>query len=254
MGMIITSFVIGLSGISGGDGGSFIAAVLIGNLGAVVGSIVSTRLMIMKTKRLYGTEAKAPEIEAGSGDPAESELPEKTRRVRSGSIGSRFIESMLSGGRKGVDMGISIIPGVLVICSVVLMLTNGPSSDGTYTGAAGERVAFLPWAAQKLSFILEPLFGFSSPEAIAVPVTALGAAGAAIGLIPQLLQQGLADAGDVAVFTSMCMCWSGYLSTHMAMMDSLNFRELTGHAILSHTMGGLAAGISANLMFTVFCG
>lgn len=254
MGMIITSFVIGLSGISGGDGGSFIAAVLIGNLGAVVGSIVSTRLMIMKTKRLYGTEAKAPEIEAGSGDPAESELPEKTRRVRSGSIGSRFIESMLSGGRKGVDMGISIIPGVLVICSVVLMLTNGPSSDGTYTGAAGEGVAFLPWAAEKLSFILEPLFGFSSPEAIAVPVTALGAAGAAIGLIPQLLQQGLADAGDVAVFTSMCMCWSGYLSTHMAMMDSLNFRELTGHAILSHTMGGLAAGISANLMFTVFCG
>ncbi|MFR2965046.1 MAG: hypothetical protein ACLTK0_00790 [Anaerovoracaceae bacterium] len=35
-------------------------------------------------------------------------------------------------------MGISIIPGVLVICSVVLMLTNGPSADGTYTGAAGE--------------------------------------------------------------------------------------------------------------------
>ena len=249
MGLVITSFVIGLSAVTGSGSGNFIAAVLIGNLGAVVGSIVSTRLMLVKTRRLYGTEA-----EDVSETEADAELPEKMRRIRKGSAGYRFIESMLSGGRKGVDMGISIIPGVLVICSVVLMLTNGPSADGTYTGAAGEGVAFLPWAAQKLDFVLEALFGFSSPEAIAVPVTALGAAGAAIGLIPQLLQQGLADAGDVAVFTSMCMCWSGYLSTHMAMMDSLNFRELTGHAILSHTIGGLTAGISANLMFTVFCG
>lgn len=254
MGLVITSFVIGLSAVTGSGSGNFIAAVLIGNLGAVVGSIVSTRLMLVKTRRLYGTEAAADESEDVSETEADAELPEKMRRIRKGSAGYRFIESMLSGGRKGVDMGISIIPGVLVICSVVLMLTNGPSADGTYTGAAGEGVAFLPWAAQKLDFMLEALFGFSSPEAIAVPVTALGAAGAAIGLIPQLLQQGLADAGDVAVFTSMCMCWSGYLSTHMAMMDSLNFRELTGHAILSHTIGGLAAGISANLMFTVFCG
>ena len=254
MGLVITSFVIGLSAVTGSGSGNFIAAVLIGNLGAVVGSIVSTRLMLEKTRRLYGTEAAADESEDVSETEADAELPEKMRRIRKGSAGYRFIESMLSGGRKGVDMGISIIPGVLVICSVVLMLTNGPSADGTYTGAAGEGVAFLPWAAQKLDFVLEALFGFSSPEAIAVPVTALGAAGAAIGLIPQLLQQGLADAGDVAVFTSMCMCWSGYLSTHMAMMDSLNFRELTGHAILSHTIGGLTAGISANLMFTVFCG
>ena len=254
MGLVITSFVIGLSAVTGSGSGNFIAAVLIGNLGAVVGSIVSTRLMLVKTRRLYGTEAAADESEDVSETEADAELPEKMRRIRKGSAGYRFIESMLSGGRKGVDMGISIIPGVLVICSVVLMLTNGPSADGTYTGAAGEGVAFLPWAAQKLDFVLEALFGFSSPEAIAVPVTALGAAGAAIGLIPQLLQQGLADAGDVAVFTSMCMCWSGYLSTHMAMMDSLNFRELTGHAILSHTIGGLTAGISANLMFTVFCG
>ena len=254
MGLVITSFVIGLSAVTGSGSGNFIAAVLIGNLGAVVGSIVSTRLMLVKTRRLYGTEAAADESEDVSETEADAELPEKMRRIRKGSAGYRFIESMLSGGRKGVDMGISIIPGVLVICSVVLMLTNGPSADGTYTGAAGEGVAFLPWAAQKLDFVLEALFGFSSPEAIAVPVTALGAAGAAIGLIPQLLQQGLADAGDVAVFTSMCMCWSGYLSTHMAMMDSLNFRELTGPAILSHTIGGLTAGISANLMFTVFCG
>ena len=69
-----------------------------------------------------------------------------------------------------------------------------------------------------------------------------------------MAEAGTVLANDVAVFTAMCMCWSGYLSTHMAMMDSLNFRELIGHAILSHTIGGLTAGISANLMFTVFCG
>ena len=249
MGLVITSFVIGLSAVTGSGSGNFIAAVLIGNLGAVVGSIVSTRLMLVKTRRLYGTEAAADESEDVSETEADAELPEKMRRIRKGSAGYRFIESMLSGGRKGVDMGISIIPGVLVICSVVLMLTNGPSADGTYTGAAGEGVAFLPWAAQKLDFVLEAPFGFSSPEAIAVPVTALGAAGAAIGLIPQLLQQGLADAGDVAVFTSMCMCWSGYLSTHVAMMSSLKVNKLTGKAILSHTIGGLCAGVVANWIF-----
>ena len=34
-----------------------------------------------------------------------------------------------------------------------------------------------------ITILLKPLFGFSSGEAIAVPVTALGAAGAAIGLV-----------------------------------------------------------------------
>ena len=54
---------------------------------------------------------------------------------------------------------------------------------------------------------------------------------------------------ELAVFTAMCMCWSGYLSTHIAMMDELGCRQLTGHAILSHTIGGLAAGISAHLIY-----
>ena len=54
---------------------------------------------------------------------------------------------------------------------------------------------------------------------------------------------------DVAVFTAMCMCWSGYLSTHVAMMDSLKFRNLTGQAILYHTIGGLFAGVSAHFIY-----
>ena len=49
--------------------------------------------------------------------------------------------------------------------------------------------------------------------------------------------------------TSLCMCWSGYLSTHVAMMDALKSREMTGKAILSHTVGGLLGGVAANYIF-----
>ena len=121
-------------------------------------------------------------------------------------------------------------------------------SEG-YTGAAYEGIALLPWLGDKISCILNPIFGFTSAECIAVPITALGAAGAAIGLIPGMITNGTATAHDVAVFTSMCMCWSGYLSTHVAMMDSLKHSNLTGKAILSHTIGGLCAGFAANWIY-----
>ena len=121
---------------------------------------------------------------------------------------------------------------MLIVCTLVLILTNGPADSGTYTGAAYEGVGLLPWLADKIDFILTPLFGFTSPQDISVPITALGSAGAAIGVIPKLVSDGMATGNDIAVFTAMCMCWSGYLSTHVAMMDSLNFRELTGRAIL----------------------
>lgn len=240
MGMIITTFMIGLRPV---DGSSLVSAALIGNIGAVIGSIVSTRLMLIKTKKLFGTEESA----SLKGDSVVISMDE--RIVRHGGVGERFMEAMLDGGKNGVSMGVAIIPGVLIICTFVMLLTNGPSSDGTYTGAAYEGVAFLPLVAEKMEFILSPLFGFSSPEGIAVPITALGAAGAAIGLIPELIDNGLASGNDIAVFTAMCMCWSGYLSTHVAMMDSLKFRDLTGHAIICHTIGGLCAGICAHLIY-----
>ncbi|MCX7904542.1 MAG: hypothetical protein N2486_08510, partial [Caloramator sp.] len=119
-----------------------------------------------------------------------------------------------------------------------------------YTGAAYEGVPILTWVGEKLSFILKPLLGFKSPESIAFPITALGAVGAAIGLVPKLLQQGLIGAKEIAVFTAMGMCWSGYLSTHVAMMDALEARDLTNKAILSHTIGGLVAGIAANIIMS----
>ena len=49
MGLIITTFMIGLKAPSGVN---FIKAVIVGNVGAVVGSIVSARLMLCKTKNL----------------------------------------------------------------------------------------------------------------------------------------------------------------------------------------------------------
>ncbi len=237
MGLIITTF---MAGIHSPIGESFGLAVLVGNLGAVVGSIVSTRLMLRYTAKLYGKEAPC-EVD----ETAEVIDVEKVRQVRTGSIGSRFLDATLSGGKSGVDMGLAVIPGVLVICTLVMMLTNSAPEAG-FTGAAYEGIGLLPWIGSKLSFILQPLFGFQSPEAIAVPITALGAAGAAIGVGKDLVASGLANAHDVAVFTAMCMCWSGYLSTHVAMMDSLKCSYLTGKAIVYHSIGGLCAGVFAN--------
>ena len=240
MGLIITTFMAGLKSPSGE---SFGLAVLVGNLGAVVGSIISTRLMLRRTAKIFGKEADA-DIE---GEVEEIDI-EKYRKIRKGSIGTRFLDALLAGGKSGVDMGMAIIPGVLIICTIVMMLTNG-NADGVYTGAAYEGVAILPWIGDKLSFILQPLFGFQSSEAIAVPITALGAAGAAISIVENLVMGGLANAHDIAVFTAMCMCWSGYLSTHVAMMDSLKSSYLVGPAIVSHTIGGLCAGVFANWFY-----
>lgn len=244
MGMIITTFIIGLKA---PDGSGYTTAALIGNLGAVIGSIVSARLMLVKTKKLYGTEQMADVKNSGV------EISLNERVVRRGSIGGRFMEAMLEGGKNGVSMGVAIIPGVLIICTVVMLLTNGASDDGTFTGAAYEGIGFLPWVAEKFNVVLSPLFGFTSAEGISVPITALGAAGAAIALVPSLVEGGLASGNDIAVFTAMCMCWSGYLSTHVAMMDSLKFRNLTGHAILCHTIGGLCAGMAAHWIYVLIC-
>lgn len=240
MGMIVTVFMMGLPN---PNNGNFILAAIIGNLGAIIGSIVSVRLMLMRTKKIFGTSEEAADSDELSYNILEY------REVREGSIGERLLNSMLEGGASGVKVGFDIIPGVLIICSIVMILTNTVPETGVYTGAAYEGIGFLPWIGEKISFITKPLFGFTSSTAISVPITALGAAGAAIGLVPTMILQGLANAHDVAVFTAMCMCWSGYLSTHVAMMDGLNFRELTGTAILCHTIGGICAGIAANLIF-----
>ncbi|WP_346887643.1 hypothetical protein [Clostridium sp. UBA1056] len=240
MGLIITTYMMGQKS---PIGESFILPTIIGNIGAIIGSIISTRLMLRHTAKIYGKDEMCVEDNDVSFDMM------NYREVRDGSVAERFMAAMLEGGASGVQMGLAIIPGVLIICTLVLMLTNGPSAAGVYTGAASEGIGLLPWIGEKLQFILVPLFGFQSPEAIAFPITSLGAAGAAISLVPGMLQNGLIGGNEIAVFTAMGMCWSGYLSTHVAMMDGLKCRELTGKAILSHTFGGLAAGIAAHFIY-----
>ena len=239
MGLIVTMFMMG-------QGEGFIKAAIIGNVGAILGSIISVRLMLIETRKYYGDGAEEPAIELAEGD----DRPDKVRIVRDGNMFQRVLDTVLEGGKTGVEMGLAIIPGVLIVCTFVMMLTFKMPAGG-YTGAAYEGVGFLPWLGEKLTFILEPLFGFHSAEAIAFPITALGAVGGAISLVPEFLKSGLIGANDIAVFTAMGMCWSGYLSTHIGMMDALGVRKLSSKAIVSHTIGGLAAGVIAHYLFVL---
>ena len=203
--------------------------------------------MMRFTKKAYNY--KKEEVET-----IQKEKVEDLREIRDGNTFQRALDAMLEGGKNGVEPGIAIIPGVLIVCTLVMILTFGPSTDpitgeAIYTGAAYEGIRILPVIGEKLSFILDPLFGFTSPEAIAFPITSLGAVGAAMSLVPQFITDGIVTANDIAVFTAMGMCWSGYLSTHVGMMDALDARHLTGKAIISHTIGGICAGISAHFIF-----
>lgn len=234
MGLLVMVFMVGQG---------FFWEPLVGFAGAFVGCAVSTRLMqhfILKAYPHFATEdvVKLDDIE----DTAEKKPGEKSLFIRT-------LNSLLDGGRSGVDVGIAIIPGVLIISTLVMILTFGASADGTYTGAAYEGVAVLPWLAEKVNIVFEWLFGFGDPHLVAFPITALGAVGAALSLVPNFMAQGWVDGNAIAVFTAIGMCWSGYLSTHTAMLDSLGYRELTPKAILAHTIGGICAAIFAHALY-----
>ena len=238
-----TAFGMGLVVIMFMMGKGYLPAALVGLLGAVIGSIVSTRLMqhfILKSN---------PELNAEVSEVEGDE--EKISFKSEGSVFLRFLNAILDGGKSGVDIGLAIIPGVLIISTVVMMLTFG-APEGGYAGGAYEGVALLPYLAGKIDIVFKWLFGFESPQLVAFPITALGAVGAALGLIPRFIQEGIINGNAIAVFTAMGMCWSGYLSTHTAMLDSLGFRSLTSKAILAHTVGGLVAGVAAHWLFVLF--
>ena len=237
-----TAFGMGLVVIMFMMGKGFLPAALVGLLGAVIGSIVSTRLMqrfILKSNPELNVEISDKE-----GD--EQQISFKSE----GSAFLRFLNAILDGGKSGVDIGLAIIPGVLIISTVVMMLTFG-APEGGYQGGAYEGVALLPYLAEKVDFLFKWLFGFESPQLVAFPITALGAVGAALGLIPRFIEEGIINGNAIAVFTAMGMCWSGYLSTHTAMLDSLGFRSLTSKAILAHTVGGLVAGVAAHWLYVL---
>lgn len=239
-----TAFGMGLVVIAFMTGKGFGGSAVIGLCGAVVGCIVSTRLMQRSIIKAY-PQFKDEEAAGGNEDNISFKSGE--------GVFMRGLNAILDGGKNGVDLGLAIIPGVLVISTFVMMLTFGPSSaDGTYTGAAYEGVQVLPWLADKIDFVFRWLFGFEHPELVAFPITALGAVGAALGLVPKFIEQGFIDGNAIAVFTAMGMCWSGFLSTHTAMLDSLGYRKLTSKAIGAHTIGGLCAGIAAHLFCLLY--
>ena len=236
MGLIVIVFMMGQG---------FFKESLIGLFGAFCGCIVSTRLMqrfTLKAFPQYLTEEACEGIE-------EEEAEEKEEEKKS--LLTRILDCLLDGGRSGVEVGMSIIPGVLIISTFVMILTFGPSASGAYTGAAYEGVEILPWLADKIDFVFKALFGFNDPHLVAFPITSLGAVGAALSLVPNFVANGWADGNAIAVFTAIGMCWSGFLSTHTAMLDSLGYRELTPKAILAHTIGGLAAAFAAHWMYVL---
>ena len=241
-----TAFGMGLVVIVFMAGRGFASAAIVGLVGAFVGSMISTRIaqkLILKAKPDFDTYVVPAETENGKG-------ADEAVEVQDQGLFLRILNSLLDGGKSGVELGLAIIPGVLIISTFVMMLTFGPG-EGGYTGAAYEGIGLLPAIAEKLDFLFYWLFGFESPELVAFPMTSLGAVGAALGLVPKFQASGLIDGNAIAVFTAMGMCWSGYLSTHTAMLDSLGYRELTSKAIIAHTIGGLCAGVLAHWLFVV---
>lgn len=236
MGLLVIVFMVGQG---------YYSEPFIGLFGAICGCIVSTRLMqyfVIKAYPQYKDEDASSSDTAGLSEEKTEEKP----------LFQRILDSLLDGGRTGVDVGLAIIPGVLIISTLVMLLTFGPSATGAYTGAAYEGVELLPWIGEKIDFIFKWLFGFEDPHLIAFPITALGAVGAALGLIPNFISQGWIDGNAIAVFTAIGMCWSGYLSTHTAMLDSLGYRRLTSKAIISHTIGGIVAAFIAHWTFVLY--
>ena len=235
MGLLVIVFMVGQG---------FYAEPFIGLFGAFCGCIVSTRLMqrfVVKAYPEYLTENVCETQEK------EAESEEEDGK----SVFVRILDSLLDGGRTGVDVGIAIIPGVLIISTLVMILTFGAGPDG-YTGAAYQGIEALPWLAGKIDFVFEFLFGFTDPHVVAFPITALGAVGAALGLVPEFVANGWMDGNAIAVCTAIGMCWSGFLSTHTAMLDSLGYRNLTSKAIIAHTIGGLVAAIIAHWTYMLF--
>ena len=248
MGLLVIVFMIGQG---------FFSAPFIGLIGAASGGIIATRLM------QYFICKKYPEYrykDAVSEEEKQNLIKEEdnTDKEEKPNTFIRILNALLDGGKSGVEIGLAIIPGVIIICTLVMMFTFSGSVEGTdalgnnivvYTGDAFQGCGLLPLLASKLNFIFEWLFGFNAPELIAFPITALGAVGAALSLIPEFTAKGIINDNAVAVFTAMGMCWSGFLSTHTAMLDSMGYRKLLVQDFISQIIGGIGAGIIAHWLY-----
>ena len=97
MGLLVIVFMMGLG---------YFAAPLIGFVGAMVGCIVSTRIMQRFVIKAYPSYLEENACEAIAEAEKEEDNSEQSMFVR-------ILNSLLDGGKTGVDVGLSIIPGVL---------------------------------------------------------------------------------------------------------------------------------------------
>ena len=236
MGLIVVTYMTSLG---------YFSAAMLGIAGAALGGVVATRLM----QRLCRSEF--PTLSDEQRRQREASADEGQIAFRSeGSFFERFLNSILEGGKSGVDLGLAIIPGVLIISTLVILITFGPKDPAVgYQGLAGEGVPVLPWVVGNMGFLFRWLFGFEHAELIAFPVTSLGSVGAALSLFPEFLKSGFIGGNEVAVCTGMGMCWSGFLSTYTAMYDALGMRRCLGRAIVSQVIGGVCAGAIAHFLW-----
>ena len=235
MGFVVIITMIGYGHLSGA---------LVRLFGAFCGSVISTRLMQRSCLKAY-PELDSPVQEQLADDVREEQEEESEQK----GIFMRFLNAILDGGKNGVDLGMQIIPGVLIITTAVIMITFGTGPSGVYDGSSSQGVPILPWLAEKIHWVFEWLFGFEHMELIAFPMTSLGAVGASLGLLPTFDAAGILDGNAIAVFTASGMCWSGFLSTHTAMLDSLGYRKVISKAIGAHAIAGLCAGIIAHFTY-----
>ncbi len=121
MGLIVVTFMATLQLPSGESTAS---AALIGLLGALVGSVVSTRLMQRMIRPLVG---EVLNDDAVSSDGRKVGV---TKEAAPGWL--RILNSLLDGGKSGVELGMAVIPGVLIISTFVMLLTFGPGGEGLY--------------------------------------------------------------------------------------------------------------------------
>lgn len=258
-----TAFGMGLLVIIFMVGNGYFGAPFIGFFGAICGCVIATRLMQYFTCKdfpQYKFEDAITAEQRAQLDMEEAQQNQDLDKQKESTF-IRILNACLDGGKDGVHIGLAIIPGVLIISTLVMMLTFGGTAEGldangndiiVYTGGAYEGTQLLPWLAGKISFVFEWLFGFTAPELVAFPITALGAVGAALSLIPEFTAKGIIDGNAIAVCTAMGMCWSGYLSTDAATLDSLGYRPLVPRAFLSTFLGGICAGIITHWVYVGF--
>ncbi|MBR3291884.1 MAG: nucleoside recognition domain-containing protein, partial [Bacteroidales bacterium] len=116
-----------------------LSAALVGLFGAICGSIISTRIMQRKCLKAY------PELDSPVVVDLRREVPEKPEEEQDKSVFMRFLNAVLDGGKNGVELGLQIIPGVLIITTAVIIITFGPGPSGVYDGSSSQGVPILPW-------------------------------------------------------------------------------------------------------------